>query len=70
MNQARLEVEKDKRAEKLAERYLKVSQQREQERHDELRRRSHVIRREADQTNDLTLSQHRTAQQLALIRKY
>ena len=49
---------------------MKVSQQREQERHDELRRRSHVIRREADQTNDLTLSQHRTAQQLALIRKY
>ena len=54
----------------MAERYLKVTNKREKQRNDQLRQRSHVIKQEVDQANDITLSQHRTAKQLALIRKY
>ena len=70
VNQARLEVVKDKRAEQLEKKYLKLNNQREKERSDKLRHRSHTIKTETDQVNRKTLSQHRNAKQLAIIKKY
>ena len=59
ITQAKLEVEKDKRADRMAARYLSVNNQREKERDDELNFRREVARKEADEINSATLAQHR-----------
>ena len=56
ITQAKLEVEKDKRADRMAARYLSVNNQREKERDDELNFRRDVARKEADEINSATLA--------------
>ena len=56
ITQAKLEVEKDKRADRMAARYLSVNNQREKERDDELNFRREVARKEADEINSATLA--------------
>ena len=70
VNQARLEVEKDKRVEMMEKRYLQVSEQRDKERIDKLRQRNKVIKTETEDANAITLTKHRAAKQMALIKKY
>ena len=59
ITQAKLEVEKDKRADRMAARYLQVNNQREKEREDDLSFRRETARKEADEINSAAIAQHR-----------
>ena len=61
VNQAKYEVVKDKRAEKLSASYLQLNNRREKERDDSIAQQKDTMRREADEINRVTLRQHRAA---------
>lgn len=69
VTQAKYEVLKDKRADKLAESYLQLNNRREKERDDSIANQKETMRREADEINRATLRQHRAAKQLAMHQK-
>lgn len=55
VNQAKYEVVKDKRAEKLSACYLQLNNRREKERDDSIAHQKDTMRREADEINRVTL---------------